>query len=80
MSPAASELDDDYAVLVVNERWTAGGQSGSPMFGFWPNDPVAYAVAVISAIGHVFASGLETWCAGGSDRTRLVNQARTESP
>ncbi len=55
-------------------------QSGSPMFGFWPNDPVAYAVAVFSAIGEIFLSGLENWCSGGSDLTRLVNQARAENP
>jgi V8-like Glu-specific endopeptidase len=142
VSPGASEVDDDYAVLVVNERlgdrwgwlgtkvynsawddlavWRNMGyavlpgpsfpvfqrdksldedefdygsgramtttadacriQSGSPMFGFWPNDAGAYAVAVISAIGEIFASGLETWCSGGSDLSRLVNQARTENP
>jgi V8-like Glu-specific endopeptidase len=53
-------------------------QSGSPMFGFWPDGP--YAVSVISAIGEIFASGLETWCSGGSDLTSLVNLARSENP
>ncbi|WP_162916766.1 trypsin-like serine peptidase [Dongia deserti] len=140
--PGASTVDEDYAVLVINERlgdrfgwlgtkvyssswddlsvWFNMGyavnpgtsfplfqmgksmdedefdygsgramttnadicriQSGSPMFGFWENDPGAYAVAVVSAIGQVFASGLENWCSGGSDLSRLVNQARNENP
>jgi hypothetical protein len=51
------------------------GASGGPMFGFWPNDPGAYAVAVVSA-----GSSSDNWCSGGSDLTRLVNQARSENP
>jgi V8-like Glu-specific endopeptidase len=140
--PSASTIDEDYAVLVVNERlgdrwgwlgtkvydsawddlnaWNNMGyavllgpsfpifqlgksldedefdygsgramtttadlckiQSGSPMFGFWPNDPGAYAVAVVSAIGEIFLSGLENWCSGGSDLSRLVSLARGENP
>jgi V8-like Glu-specific endopeptidase len=140
--PTATTLDEDYAVLVINERlgdrwgwlgsktynsswddlnvWSNMGyasqpgpsfplfqrgkrldedefdygsgramttdadactiQSGSPMFGFWPNDPGAYAVAVMSAIGEIFLSGLENWCSGGSDLPRLVNIARGENP
>jgi V8-like Glu-specific endopeptidase len=54
------------------------GQSGSPMFGFW--DDGAYAVAVMSAYGNVWASGLENWCSGGSDLGRVVRQARDENP
>jgi V8-like Glu-specific endopeptidase len=55
------------------------GQSGSPMFGTWP-DGIAYAVAVMSAYGNVWASGNENWCSGGSDLGRVVKQARDENP
>ncbi|WP_232661600.1 type I restriction-modification system subunit M N-terminal domain-containing protein [Pseudonocardia sp. TRM90224] len=34
----------------------------------------------ISAEGNVWFSGLENWCAGGSDLNRLVRQARTDFP
>jgi V8-like Glu-specific endopeptidase len=47
------------------------GQSGSPMFGWWPDNGV-YAVAVISAEG-----GGDNWCSGGSDLNRIVKHART---
>jgi V8-like Glu-specific endopeptidase len=56
------------------------GQSGSPMFGFWANDPIPYAVAVMSATGNVWLSGLENWCSGGSDLNRLIKLARDENP
>ncbi len=55
------------------------GQSGSAMFGFW-DDGIAYAVAVMSAFGNVWASGFENWCSGGSDLGRTVKQARDENP
>jgi hypothetical protein len=54
------------------------GQSGSPMFGFWSNGP--YVVAVASAVGNIFLSGTENWCAGGSDLPSLVNHARSSDP
>lgn len=54
------------------------GQSGGPMFGFWADGP--YVVAVVSAEGVIFASGLENWCSGGNDLTRLVNHARATDP
>lgn len=50
-------------------------QSGSPMFGRWAGDPVAYAVAVMSAQG-----GGDNWCAGGSDLNGIVRHARTQNP
>jgi V8-like Glu-specific endopeptidase len=60
------------------------GQSGSAMFGFWdegtPPQSNPYAVAVMSAYGQIWVSGQENWCSGGSDMTRLVNQARAENP
>ena len=54
------------------------GQSGSPMFGRWKDG--RYVVAVMSSEGTVFASGMENWCSGGSDLTRLVRKARTDFP
>lgn len=54
------------------------GQSGSPMFGTWSAGP--YAVAVMSADGTIVLSGLENWCSGGSDLTRLVEKARRDHP
>jgi len=54
------------------------GQSGSPMFGFWSDGP--YVVAVMSAVGNIFLSGTENWCAGGSDLTRLLINARNSDP
>lgn len=53
-------------------------QSGSPMFGKFGDQ--TQVVAVISAEGNVWFSGLENWCAGGSDLNRLVRQARTDFP
>jgi V8-like Glu-specific endopeptidase len=53
-------------------------QSGSPMFRFWADGP--YVVAVASAVGDIFLSGTENWCAGGSDLTSLVSQARSGDP
>ncbi|WP_226617769.1 serine protease [Cytobacillus firmus] len=52
------------------------GQSGGPMFAFWDNDPKV--VAVVSAVGNIFASGTENWCSGGSDLTALIRKAREE--
>ena len=140
-SPSGSQLDEDYAVLVLNDRlgdafgyfgsklydsgwdddhlWTTigyptdigsgllptyqlpvaldedefdlgsgramtttadacPGQSGGPMFGMW--DGVAYVVAVVSAVGTVWFSGVENWCAGGSDLNRLIREARQSDP
>jgi hypothetical protein len=54
------------------------GQSGSPMFAVWSDG--RYVVAVMSAEGTVFASGLENWCSGGSDLPRLINIARSDFP
>jgi V8-like Glu-specific endopeptidase len=54
------------------------GQSGSPMFGFWGNDP--YVVAVVSSAGEVFLSGDENWCAGGVDLDRIARRAHDENP
>lgn len=54
------------------------GQSGSPMFAWWSGVP--YAVAVMSAYGNVWASGLENWCSGGEDLDRIVRLARDENP
>ena len=51
------------------------GQSGAPMFGVWAGDPVAYAVAVISA-----GRGDENVCSGGEDLNRIVRHARTQDP
>lgn len=56
----------------------SSGNSGGPMFGFWNDGP--YVVAVASAEGFVFASGIENWCAGGSNLTRLVSFARSADP
>ncbi|MGE3830373.1 MAG: serine protease [Parvibaculaceae bacterium] len=50
------------------------GQSGSPIFAWWPDNGV-YAVAVMSAVG-----GGENWCSGGSDLNRIVKHARTVDP
>ncbi|MGQ0445579.1 MAG: trypsin-like serine peptidase [Beijerinckiaceae bacterium] len=50
-------------------------QSGSPMFGRWTGDPIAYAVAVVSA-----SDGVDNWCAGGEDLNGIVRHARTQDP
>lgn len=81
-------LDEDEWDLGSGRAMTTSadamrGQSGSPMFGFWPptpTDPGVYAVAVMSAIGIIWASGEENWCSGGSDLTRLVKLARERHP
>lgn len=77
------ELDEDEWDYGSGRAMTTAadlmpGQSGSPMFGFWSDGP--YVVAVVSAVGNVFLSGTENWCAGGSDLTRLVNHARNSDP
>lgn len=77
------ELDEDEADLGGGRAMTTAadlkpGQSGSPMFGFWPDSP--YVVAVVSAEGQVFVSGTENWCSGGSDLTRLVINALNNYP
>ncbi|MET7368781.1 trypsin-like peptidase domain-containing protein [Streptomyces sp. NPDC005566] len=53
-------------------------QSGSPMFAKWAEGN--FVVSVVSAVGSVWASGLENWCSGGNDLTRLVKIARAENP
>jgi V8-like Glu-specific endopeptidase len=49
------------------------GQSGSPIFGFWPDGP--YAVGVVSGQASDF-----NYIAGGSMLPTLVQQARSEHP
>jgi V8-like Glu-specific endopeptidase len=76
-------MDEDEWDLGTGRAMTTAadqkpGQSGSPMFGTW--DDGQYVVAVMSSEGTVFASGMENWCSGGSDLTRLVDQARTDFP
>ena len=73
-------LDEDAFDLgsgraIVTSADVIVGQSGSPMFGFWPNDPIPYVVAVVSA-----GRGGENVCAGGSNLNNIVRQARTENP
>jgi V8-like Glu-specific endopeptidase len=73
-------LDEDELDLGSGRAMTTSadampGQSGSPMFGRWSGDPVAYAVAVISAGG-----GGDNWCSGGSDLNRIIRHARTQDP
>jgi hypothetical protein len=73
-------LDEDEFDLGSGRAMTTSAdamprQSGSPMFGRWTGDPVAYAVAVISAQG-----GGDNWCAGGSDLKGIVRHARTQNP
>ena len=77
-------LDEDEFDLGSGRAMTTSadmkrGQSGSPMFSMW-NDGIAYAVAVMSSFGQVYASGDENWCSGGSDLSRLVRTARDENP
>jgi V8-like Glu-specific endopeptidase len=72
------EWDYGSARAMTTSADLTEGQSGSPMFGFWGDIP--YVVAVVAASGEVFASGTENWCSGGSDLTRMVNQARADDP
>ena len=77
-------LDEDEWDLGSGRAMTTSadampGQSGSPIFGTWA-DNIAYAVAVISAVGEIWFSGVENWCSGGSDLGRTVKQARDENP
>jgi V8-like Glu-specific endopeptidase len=83
MFQRGKNLDEDEWDLGSGRAMTTSadvmpGQSGSPIFGFW--DDGAFAVAVISSEGSVWASGAENWCSGGSDLDRLVAQARNENP
>jgi V8-like Glu-specific endopeptidase len=78
------ELDEDEWDYGSGRAMTTaadlkGGQSGGPMFAFW-DDGLPYVVAVVSAEGNIFASGMENWCSGGSDLTALVLQARAGHP
>jgi V8-like Glu-specific endopeptidase len=69
------EWDYGSARAMTTSADVMPGQSGSPIFGFWSDGP--YVVAVVAAIGSVYASGTENWCSGGSLLTRLVNEARS---
>ena len=76
----SQSLDEDAFDLgsgraIVTSADVIFGQSGSPMFGFWPNDPVPYVVAVVSA-----GRDGENVCAGGSNLNNIVRLARTENP
>src|SRR6185503_18318026 len=51
------------------------GNSGGPMFAFWDDGP--YVVAVASAEDKEES---DNWCAGGSDKPRLVNKVRSSNP
>lgn len=71
-------LDEDFWDLgggrsMTTDADAVGGQSGSPMFGFWDDGP--YAVAVISN-----NSKKENWCSGGDFMTSLVAHARANDP
>ena len=77
-------LDEDEFDLGSGRAMTTSadmmkGQSGSAMFNTW-SDGIAYAVAVMSSYGQVYASGNENWCSGGSDLNRIVRIARDENP
>ena len=72
------EWDVGSARAMTTSADVMRGQSGSPVFALWPDG--SYVVAVVSAEGTVWASGLENWCSGGSDLPRLVHLARTEDP
>jgi V8-like Glu-specific endopeptidase len=72
------EWDYGSARAMTTSADVALGQSGSPIFGFWDEGP--YVVAVVAAIGSVYASGEENWCSGGNLLTRLVNEARANDP
>jgi V8-like Glu-specific endopeptidase len=78
-------MDEDEWDLGTGRAMTTAadmmkGQSGSPMFAWWPGDDIPYVVAVMSAHGTVWASGFENWCSGGSDLLRIVRLARDENP
>ncbi len=66
------------AVALTTSADVMKGQSGGPMFGFWTDGP--YVVAVVSAVGQIYLSGEENWCAGGSYLTRLARHARDSDP
>jgi V8-like Glu-specific endopeptidase len=69
------EFDLGSGRAMVTSADVQHGQSGAPMFGRWTGDPVAYAVAVISA-----GRGDENLCSGGEDLNRIVRHARTQDP
>jgi V8-like Glu-specific endopeptidase len=73
--------EDDFdlgggRMLITKTGDFVKGMSGSPVFGFWSNGP--HVVGVTSAGG----SGLGNFnaIAGGSNLTRLINQARSQFP
>lgn len=72
------ELDYGSGRAMKTDADCVGGQSGSPMFGFW--DDGVFAVAVISGGSDGFPLGRNNWCAGGSDLTRLVKWTRDRHP
>jgi len=53
------EWDYGSARAMTTSADVMEGQSGSPIFGFWPDDIVPYVVAVVAAHGSVYASGTE---------------------
>ena len=83
MSQGPVALDEDEFDLGSGRAMTTSadtikGQSGSPTFGMWGG--IASVVAVISAVGNVWFSGIENWCAGGADLNHLINGARNDHP
>jgi V8-like Glu-specific endopeptidase len=72
-------LDEDELDLGEARSMDCGadimlGQSGGPVFAFWP-DGVPYVVAVISA-----GDNGDNYCAGGSWLPKLVREARDADP
>ncbi len=72
------EFDLGSGRAMTTSADTMKGQSGSAMFGMWGD--VAYVVAVISAVGNIWFSGVENWCAGGADLSNLIGGARADHP
>ncbi|MGE5661666.1 MAG: trypsin-like serine peptidase, partial [Ignavibacteriales bacterium] len=71
------EWDFGSARSMTTDADVNKGQSGGPLFAFWPKGryPAGpYVVAVVSGEDD------ENWCAGGSDLTKLVRKARTDYP
>jgi V8-like Glu-specific endopeptidase len=72
------ELDLGSGRAIRTSADIVGGLSGSPMYGYWADDPgIPYVVAVMSSDD---PPENENWCAGGSNLVRLVNLARSEQP